>query len=157
MCLNLTTRTISPQHPFRILQPSLICFSMHREEYVTIGEDEKRPSIHGEEQPWSARNNLHIILQSSISKSTMPAFFGACLESIFLCGVETWPMKKEAQDRLDGIYTRRLMRELHGASTRSKNSFTEIFHLISALVPRCSVNLGAEDHVITDAMCWRLP
>lgn len=122
MCLILTMRTISPQHPFRILQPSLIRFSMHRKEYVTISEDEKRPSIHGEEQPWSACNNLHIIWQSSISKSTMLAFFGACLESIFLCGAETWPMKKEAQDRLDGIYTRRLMRELHEAPAHDQRT-----------------------------------
>ena len=61
-------------------------------------------------QAWSACNRLHHVWQSNISNKTKISFFKACVESILLYGSETWTMKKELQDRLDGTYTRLLMR-----------------------------------------------
>ena len=83
-------------------------------------------------QAWSACNKLHNIWQSSIAKSTKLAFFRACVESILLYGAETWTMKKELQDRLDGTYTIGFLwgcRTSHGVSIQPKNRSTETFHL----------------------------
>ena len=61
---------------------------------------------------WNACNKLHHIWQSGISNSTKLAFFRASVESILLVGAETWTMKSDLQERLDGtyMYTRLLMR-----------------------------------------------
>ena len=61
-------------------------------------------------QAWSACNKLHLIWQSDISRATKINLFKACVESILLYGAETWTMNKELRDRLDGTYTRLLMR-----------------------------------------------
>ena len=76
-------------------------------------------------QAWDACNKLHNIWQSSISDETKLAFFRACVESILLYGSETWTMKKDLQDRLDGTYTRLLMR-VHNIYWREHKTKAEI-------------------------------
>ena len=72
--------------------------------------DSKKDFISCKGQAWSACNRLQHIWQSNISRSTKHAFFRACVKNILLYGSETWTMKKALQDRLDGTYTRLLMR-----------------------------------------------
>ena len=72
--------------------------------------DSKKDLLTHKGQAWKACNKLHIIWQSTISRKTKLDFLRACVESILLYGSETWTVKKDLQDRLDGTYTRLLMR-----------------------------------------------
>ena len=74
-------------------------------------------------------NKLHIIWQSNISRKTKLDFFRACVESILLHGSETWTVKKDLQDRLDGTYTRLLMRA-QNISWREHKTKAEIYDVI---------------------------
>ena len=64
--------------------------------------DSKKDFLTRKAQAWKACNKLHIIWQSNISRKTKLDFFRACVESILLYGSETWTVKKDLQDRLDG-------------------------------------------------------
>lgn len=115
-------------------------------------------------QAWNACNKLHVIWQSGISRSTKLSFFRACVESILLYGSETWTMKKDLQDRLDGTYTRLLMR-VQNISWREHKTKAQIY----GDIPPISVTVAqrrarfaghcyrAKDQVVSDIICWRLP
>ena len=115
-------------------------------------------------QAWNACNKLHNIWQSSISKETKLAFFRACVESILLYGSETWTMKKDLQDRLDGTYTRLLMR-VQNISWREHKTKAEIYNgipSVSSMVSRRRASFAghcyrAKDQIISDVICMRLP
>eukprot|EP00111_Clytia_hemisphaerica_P001969 TCONS_00005539-protein len=77
-------------------------------------------------QAWSACNRLHNVWQSTISNKTKISFFKACVESILLYGSETWTMKNELQDCLDGCYTGLLMR-VKNISWRQHKTKAEIY------------------------------
>ena len=59
---------------------------------------------------WSVYNKLHLIWKSNISKDTKLVFFRASVEGILLYVAETRTKKKDLEKRLDGVYTRLLMR-----------------------------------------------
>ena len=126
--------------------------------------DSKKDFLTRKGQAWSACNKLHNIWQSSIAKSTKLSFFRTCVESILLYGAETWTMKKELQDRLDGTYTRLLMR-VQNISWREHKTKEQIYGdipPISDTVAQRRVRLAghcyrAKDQVISDVICWRLP
>ena len=77
---------------------------------------------------------------------------------------ETWTMKKDLQDRLDGAYTRLLMR-VQNISWREHKSKTEIYNGVpqvsSILAQRRARFAGhcfrAKDQIISDVICMRLP
>ena len=91
-------------------------------------------------------------------------FFRACVESILLYGSETWTMKKALQDRLDGTYTRLLMR-VQNISWREHKTKLEIYgniQPISTIVAHRRTRFAvhcfrAKDQVISDVICMRLP
>lgn len=60
-------------------------------------------------QAWNACNKLLRVWQSGMPTSTTVSFVRARVYSMLLYGSETWTLKKELQDRLDGTYTRLLM------------------------------------------------
>ena len=115
-------------------------------------------------QAWKACNKLHIIWQSNISRKTKLAFFRACIESILLYGSETWTMKKDLQTRLDGTYTRLLMR-VQNISWREHKTKAEIYGdipPISAILTQRRARFAghcyrAKDQIISDVICMRLP
>ena len=115
-------------------------------------------------QAWDACNRLHPIWQSNIPRSTKLAFFRACVESILLYGSETWTMKKALQDRLDGTYTRLLMR-VQNISWREHKTKAEIYGDIppisSVVACRRTRFAGhcfrAKDQIISDVISLRLP
>ena len=72
--------------------------------------DSKKDFLIRKAQAWAACNKLHHIWKSNISNKTKISFFRACVESILLYGVGTWTMKRDLEKRLDGTYTRLLMR-----------------------------------------------
>ena len=59
---------------------------------------------------WSACNKLQKIWNSKIPSSLKLKFFRACVEPVLLYGSETWTVNKAFQKRIDGCYTRLLMR-----------------------------------------------
>ena len=126
--------------------------------------DSKKDFLTRKAQAWKACNKLHNIWQSNISRKTKLAFFRACIESILLYGSETWTMKKDLQDRLDGTYTRLLMR-VQNISWREHKSKTEIYNGVpqvsSILAQRRARFAGhcyrAKDQIISDVICMRLP
>ena len=59
---------------------------------------------------WSACIKLQKVWTSGISDHLKVKFFRACVEPVLLYGSETWTIKKEFEKRLDGCYTRLLMK-----------------------------------------------
>ena len=59
---------------------------------------------------WSACNNLHKIWISKLDTKIKIQLFKCLIEPILLYGCETWTLSKKAEKRLDGTYTRLLMR-----------------------------------------------
>ena len=59
---------------------------------------------------WSASNKLHKIWKSGLDVLIKVNIFRSLIEPILLYGSETWTFSKKAEKRLDGCYTRLLMR-----------------------------------------------
>ena len=62
---------------------------------------------------WAACNKLHNIWTSKLDVSMKVRIFQSLVEPILLYGCETWTLSKKAEKRLDGSYTRLLMRVKH--------------------------------------------
>ena len=59
---------------------------------------------------WSACIKLQKVWTSGISDRLKVKFFRACVEPVLLYGSETWTINQQFQKRLDGCYTRLLMK-----------------------------------------------
>ena len=59
---------------------------------------------------WSACNDLHKIWTSKLAPPIKIKIFRATIEPILLYGSETWTLPVKLEKRLDGCYTRLLMR-----------------------------------------------
>ena len=59
---------------------------------------------------WSACNAMHKIWTSDLSRAFKLKIFEAAIEPILLYGSETWTLSKKLEKRLDGTFTRLLMR-----------------------------------------------
>jgi len=59
---------------------------------------------------WSACNKLHNIWKSGLDVFIKVNIFRSLIEPILLYGSGTWTLSKKAEKRLDGCYTRLLMR-----------------------------------------------
>ena len=70
---------------------------------------------------WSACNDLHKIWTSKLDVSIKIKIFKTLVEPILLYGCETWTLYKKAEKRLDGTYTRLLMRVKHFSWKRYPN------------------------------------
>ena len=113
---------------------------------------------------WNACNRLHLIWESNISLSIKLSLFRACVESILLYGSETWTMKKSLKDRLDGTYTRLLMR-VQSISWRDHKTKTEIYGdlppISTTVIKRKIRFVGhcfrSEKEIVSDVLLLRLP
>ena len=90
------------------------------------------PFIHSFIHSLNACNKLHNIWHSNIANTTELVFFRACVESILLYGAETWTMNKEFGDRLEGTYTRLLIR-VQNISWREHKTTEQIYGDISPI------------------------
>ena len=59
---------------------------------------------------WSACIKLQKVWTSGISEHLKVKFIRACVEPVLLYGSETWTMNKQFQKRLNGCYTRVLLK-----------------------------------------------
>ena len=70
---------------------------------------------------WSACNALYKLCSSHLSRAFKIKIFKAAIEPLLLYGSETWTLSKSLEKRLDGTYTRLLMREhlMEGSSNQT--------------------------------------
>ena len=59
---------------------------------------------------WSACNDMHKIWSSRLTNDLKIKIFRATVEPILLYGSETWTLSRKMEKRLDGTYTRFLIR-----------------------------------------------
>ena len=57
-------------------------------------------------QAWVACNKLGIIWKSSLCRKFKVRLFVATIESVFLCGIETWTLTKNTKKQTDGAFAR---------------------------------------------------
>ena len=87
---------------------------------------------------WSACNDMHKIWSSRLTNDFKIKLFMATVEPMLLYGSETWTLSRKLERRLDGTYTRLLMRAQNlGSAIRKSHKSTE-----NSLVSLLLLNLG---------------
>ena len=112
---------------------------------------------------WTACNKLQKIWNSKISSKLKLKFFKACVEPVLLYGSETWTVNKSFQDRIDGSYTRLLMRaqnlswKKHPTKKEIYNDLPPISTVIAQRRARFAGHcMRAEDELISKILPLRL-
>ena len=111
---------------------------------------------------WAACNALHKIWASNLSRAFKLKIFKAAIEPILLYGSETWTLSTKLEKRLDGTFTRLLMRA-QNLSWKRHPTKREIYGSIppvSAIVKARRVQfaghcLRAENEVISSLLLWQ--
>ena len=75
---------------------------------------------------WTACNDLHNIWNYNLDDNTKVNTFKTMIEPILLYGSETWTLSARQQKRLDGTYTRLLMR-VKNISWKSHQNLAQIY------------------------------
>ena len=111
---------------------------------------------------WSACNNLHKIWTSKLSTRLKIRIFRATVEPILLYGSETWTLPVRLEKRLDGCYTRLLMR-VQNLSWKKHPTLQQIYGDLvpaSALVRQRRVQFAghcqrATNEIISSLILWK--
>ena len=111
---------------------------------------------------WSACNDMHKIWSSQLSNNLKVKIFRATIEPILLYGSETWTLSRKLEKRLDGTYTRLLMRA-QNLSWKRHPTISEIYNQlprVSCLVKSRRVQFAghcyrADGEVISSLLLWR--
>ena len=111
---------------------------------------------------WSAYNKLHKIWTSKLNASIKIKLLKALIESILLYGCETWTLYKRMKKRLDGVYTRSLMRVKHlsGKQHPTKNMIYGDIPPVSSIVRSKRVQFAghcfrATSEIISPLVLWK--
>ena len=112
---------------------------------------------------WSACIKLQKVWSSGISEQLKVKFFRACVEPVLLYGSETWTINKQLEKRLNGCYTRLLMKAKN-ISWKKHPTLKQIYgnlpSIASVVASRRSRFAGhcmrASDQVISSILPWRL-
>lgn len=86
---------------------------------------------------WSACNDLHKIWVSNLNTKIKTNIFKTIIEPILLYGSETWTLSVKQQKRLDGTYTRLLMR-VKNLSWKQHPTLKQIYNNHPTTLPRVS-------------------
>ena len=111
---------------------------------------------------WSACNSLHKIWTSNLSREFKLRIFKADIEPVLLYGSETWTLSKRLEKRLDGTYTRLLMR-VQNLSWRQHSTKAQIYDKnppVSSIVQARRVQFAghcfrAENEIISTLLLWK--
>ena len=110
---------------------------------------------------WSACNDMHKIWSSQLSRKFKLSIFKATVEPILLYGSETWTLSRKLERRLDGTYTRLLMRAQNLSWKRhpTKPQIYGNLPPVSSLVKARRVQFAghccrAENEVISTLLLW---
>ena len=113
---------------------------------------------------WSACIKLQKVWTSGISDHLKVKFFRACVEPVLLYGSETWTVKKEFEKRIDGCYTRLLMKaknlswKKHPTRQKIYGDLPPISTTIAQRRARFAGHcMRASDQTISSILPWRLP
>ena len=111
---------------------------------------------------WTACTRLQKIWTSKISEELKTKFFRACVEPVLLYGSETWTLNKEFQKRLDGCYTRLLMKvknlnwQDHPNLQRIYGDLPRISTTVAIRRARFAGHcMRASDQIISTILPWR--
>ena len=111
---------------------------------------------------WAACNAMNKLWSSSLDRNFKLKIFKTAIELILLYGSETWTLSKKLEKRLDGTYTRLLMR-VQNISWKSHPTKTYIYNTlppVSSLVQTRRVRFAghccrADQEVISDLLMWK--
>ena len=111
---------------------------------------------------WSACNEMHQIWTSQLPKPLKLEIFRASVEPILLYGSQTWTLSKKLEKRLDGTYTRLLMRA-QNLSWKRHPPISDIYGnlpRVSTLVRSRRVQFAghcyrAKNEVISSLLLWK--
>jgi hypothetical protein len=111
---------------------------------------------------WSACNDMYKIWSSQLSNNLKIKIFRATVEPILLYGSETWTLSRKLEKRLDGTYTRLLMRA-QNLSWKRHPTISEIYNQlprVSCLVKSRRIQFAghcyrADGEVISSLLLWR--
>ena len=111
---------------------------------------------------WSACNDLNKIWKSHLSKKIKLQIFKTIIEPILLYGSETWTISKKMEERLNGTYTRLLMR-VQNISWKSHPTKKQIYGdlpSISSILKARRVQFAghcyrAENELISSLLLWK--
>ena len=113
---------------------------------------------------WSACTKLLKVWTSGISEDLKVKFFRACVEPVLLYGSETWTLNRQLEKRLDGCYTRLLMKaknlhwKTHPNLKRIYGDLPPISHTVSQWRARFAGHcMRASDQIKSTVLPWRLP
>ena len=110
---------------------------------------------------WTACIKLQKVWTSGISEDLKVKFFKACVEPVLLYGSETWTLNRQFEKRLNGCYTRLLMkvRNLHWKTHPNLGRiYGNLPPIASVLAQRRARFAGrAVDQTISTILPWRLP
>ena len=111
---------------------------------------------------WTACNALHKIWTSNLSRDFKLKIFKAAIEPILLYGSETWTLSKRLEKRLDGTYTRLLMRVQHLSwkNHPTKQLIYNNLPPVSTIVKSRRVQFAghcfrAENEIISTLLLWK--
>ena len=112
---------------------------------------------------WSACIKLQKILTSGIYEHLKVKFFKACVEPELLYGSETWTVNREFEKRVNGCYTRLLMKAKNLSWKRHPNLqriYGDLPPISTVLAKRRARFAGhcmrASDQVISTILPWKL-
>ena len=112
---------------------------------------------------WTACIKLQKVWTSGISEHLKVKFFKACVEPVLLYGSETWTLNRQFEKRLNGCYTRLLMkvRNLHWKKHPTLDRiYGNLPPIASVLAQRRARFAGhcmrAADQTISTILPWRL-
>ena len=111
---------------------------------------------------WSACNDLHKIWTSKLPNRLKVRIFRATIEPILLYGSETWTLPVRLEKRLDGCYTRLLMR-VQNLSWKKHPTLKVIYGKLvpaSSLVRQRRVQFAghcqrASNEIISSLILWK--
>ena len=112
---------------------------------------------------WSACIKLQKVWTSGIADHLKVKFFGACIEPVLLYGSETWTVNKDFENRLNGCYTRLLMKAKN-LSWKKHPTLLQIYgdlpRIASVVAQRRARFAGhcmrASNEIISDILPWRI-
>ena len=112
---------------------------------------------------WSACIKLQKIWTSGISEQLKVKFFRACVEPVLLYGSETWTLNREFEKRLNGCYTRLLMKakniiwKRHPTLQRIYGDLPPISTVLAQRRARFAGHcMRASDQIISSILPWRV-
>ena len=114
--------------------------------------------------PMGLIREITVIKLLLVLKSTKIKFFRACVESILLYGAETWTISKDLEKRLNGTFTRLLMRaqnlswKNHPTKAKIYGELPPISRTVAQRRARIAGHcFRAKDQAISYLQLWTLP